>query len=208
MGPLTDVDQGGRAMSPGSHAAGDGSFARSSGIQVGRAALLIAVAVVIGLILLRRTGGGVPAPVGTNTPTTVGTIPTTGGTSLGGGPATTTRGGTTTPTAALRAPTDIKVLVANGTSTPGLAGKVSNQLHAKGYVTLASVNSTQKPASTIVYFAAGYSGDAIALAGKLSLPSTAVQAMPVPPPVPSLNGANILVVVGPDLANVSTTSTT
>ncbi len=101
------------------------------------------------------------------------------------------------------------MLVANGTSTPGLAGKVSNLIHAKGYNTLASINSSQKPPSTIVYFAPSYGTDAAALAAKLNLGASAVQAMPSPPPVATLNGAQILVVVGPDLANAgSTTSST
>jgi hypothetical protein len=196
-------------VSPGSHAAGDGSFGRSTGIQVGRAALLIGAAVVIGLLLLHRTGGAVSIGSGTSN-TTFPTIPSS--VNPGGGGTTATTAGRTTSTPAttgLRQPQDIKVLVANGTSTPGLAGKISNLVHSKGYVTLASTNSTQKPTSSIVYFQPSYSGDAAALAAKLNLPATAVQAMPQPPPVANLNGANILLVVGPDLANAaSTTSST
>jgi hypothetical protein len=196
-------------VSPGSHAADDGSFGRSAGIQAGRAALLIGVAVLIGVLLLHRSpgGGGGPVAIGTDTTTTPTLAPITspGGT---GGTTGTTRASSATTTQ-LRAPQDIKVLVANGTTTAGLAGKVSNLLHTKGYNTLASTNSTQKPTSTIVYFQPSYSADAAALAGKLGLPPTAVQAMPSPPPVANLNGANILVVVGPDLANTgSTTSST
>lgn len=198
-------------MSPGSHAAGDGSFGRSTGIQAGRAALLIAVAVVIGLLLLRHTpGGGSGTPISVGTNDTTSTLPQTTNTSVSvGGPGTTARSQATTSTAPQRAPQDIKVLVANGTSTPGLAGKISNIVHAKGYNTLASTNSTQKPAASIIYFQPSYSTDAAALAAKLSLPPTAVQATPQPPPVSNLNNANILIVVGPDLANAaSTTSST
>ncbi|MDQ6614836.1 MAG: LytR C-terminal domain-containing protein [Actinomycetota bacterium] len=198
-------------MSPASHAADDGSFARSAGIQAGRAALLIGVAVLIGVLLLHRSpgGGGVsPVAVG-DTATTATPSQTSGTTRPGGLTPTTPRAPVTTGGTSLRAPQDIKVLVANGTTTPGLAGKISNTLHAKGYNTLASTNSTEKPAGTIVYFQPSYSADAAALAGKLNLPPSAVQAMPQPPPVQNLNGANILVIVGPDLANAaSTTSST
>jgi hypothetical protein len=120
--------------------------------------------------------------------------------------------GLTTTTAPLRTPQNIKVLVANGTSTAGLAGRVSDTLHAKGYDTLSPVDSTQHPSSTIVYFEPGYGNDAAALAGKLGLPSSAVSAMPPAPPVANLNGAQILVVAGANLigssAASSTTSTT
>jgi hypothetical protein len=197
-------------VSSGSHAAGDGSFARSTGIQAGRAALLIGAALLVGALLLRHNPGGTPVKVGSGTTTTT-SSPSQTSSSFGApaGPGTTVRSPGTTATSALRAPQDIKVLVANGTSTPGLAGKVSDRVKGFGYNPLASTNSSQKPASTIVYFQPSYSNDAAALVGRFALPPTAVQAMPQPPPVANLNNANILIVVGPDLATVaSTTSTT
>jgi hypothetical protein len=196
-------------VSPGSHAAGDGSFARSTGIQAGRAALLIGAALLVGALLLRHNPGGTPVKVGSSATTTTSTSQTSSSFGAVTGPGTTVRSSSTTATAALRAPQDIKVLVANGTSTPGLAGKISDRVKGFGYNPLASTNSSQKPASTIVYFQPSYSNDAAALVGRLALPPTAVQAMPQPPPVANLNNANILIVVGPDLAAVaSTTSTT
>jgi hypothetical protein len=196
-------------VKPGSHASGDGSFGRSAGIQAGRAGLLIGVAVLIGVLLLHRGGG----PSGTGVPVVVGDTTTLPSTSVSSGPVgttgTTTKSSPTSATSQVRAPQDIKVLVANGTTTAGLAGRISNLVHTKGYITLASTNSTQKPAGTVIYFQPSYSADAAALAAKFNLPATAVQAMPSPPPVANLNGANILVVVGPDLANAgSTTSST
>ncbi len=197
-------------MSPGSHASDDGSFARSAGIQAGRAAVLIGLALLVGLILLHRSPGAPPTPVAIGESSTTRSSPAASPTTTKKATGTTARpAGTTTTTVALRAPQDIKVLVANGTSTPGLAGTVSNTLHAKGYDTLASTNATTKPAASIVHFQPGYGADAASLAAKLSLPAGAVQAMPSPPPVSSLNSADILVVAGPDLANsAATTSTT
>jgi hypothetical protein len=196
-------------VSPGSHAAGDGSFGRSTGVQAGRAALLIGLAVLIGFIFLHNTGSAPPVSAGTTGTSTFTTTPITFGS--GGGTASTTpttaRSGTTTP-ATTGQPQDIKVLVANGTSTPGVAARVSNTLHTKGYNTLASTNSTQRPTSTVIYFQPTHSGDALAMAAKLNLPATAVLAIPQPPPVANLNGANILVVVGPDLATAASTTPT
>jgi hypothetical protein len=199
-------------VSPGSHAAGDGSFARSTGIQAGRAALLIGAAVVVGALLLRHSPTATPVKVGGTA--TTGTSQSQTSSSIGGAtrPPTTAKSSNPTATAALRAPQDIKVLVANGTSTSGLASRISDRVKGFGYNPLASTNSSQKPASTIIYFQPSYSNDAAALAGRLSLAPTAVQAMPQPPPVTNLNNANILIVVGPDLASsassASTTSTT
>jgi hypothetical protein len=192
---------------PGQHAASDGSFGRSAGIQIGRAVGLIAVAAVIGIILLHRSG-----------PSSTTTVAAHGTTTTAPSHPTSTAGTTPTTTgAALRPPSSVKVLVANGTVAGGgagasqhLAGTVTQTLHAKGYDTLAAVDATQKVTASIVYFQPGYEKEAAALAQSLALPASAVQPMPAQPPVPSLNGANILVVASTDLAGsaASTTTTT
>jgi hypothetical protein len=192
---------------PGQHAASDGSFGRSAGIQVGRAVGLIAVAAVIGIILLHHNGSSA-TPVATHGSTTTTTSH----------PSSTT-GTTPTTAGAPRPPASVKVLVANGTVAGGagassqhLAGEVSTTLHGQGYDTLAAVNTTppQNVTASIVYFQPGYEREAAALAASLGLAASAVQSMPAQPPVQSLNGANILVVAGPDLARsaASTTTTT
>jgi hypothetical protein len=188
---------------PGQHAASDGSFGRSAGIQVGRAVALVAVAVVVGVILLRhnKTPSGATTVAARPTTTTVhNTHPST---------TAATQPGATTP---LRAPATVKVLVANGTVASGggsthLAGTVSTKLKGLGYNTLAAVNATQGVTASIVMFQPGYDKEAAALAQALGLPATAVQPLPTTPPVSSLFAANILVVAGPDLAQ-STGSTT
>lgn len=196
-------------MSPGSHAADDGSFGRSAGIQAGRAAVLIGVAVVIGFLLLHRSPGSTSVrtafPRSSTRPDTVGHT----GAGFGGSGVTTSTNSPTT-TATLKDPKNVKVLVANGTGSAGLAGRVSATLRTDGYVTLTPTDSTQKVTATVVYFAPNYGPEAAALAAKLSLPRSVVSAMPTPAPVTSLGGANVLVVAGPNLASSSsnTTSTT
>jgi hypothetical protein len=190
---------------PGQHAASDGSFGRSAGIQIGRAVGLIAVAAVIGIILLHHSG-----PSGT-------TVAAQGTTTAPSHPSSTPAPTPTTTSAAPRPPSSVKVLVANGTVAGGgtgvsqhLAGTVTQTLHAKGYDTLAPVDATQKVTASIVYFQPGYEREAAALAASMALPVSAVQPMPAQPPVQSLNGANILVVASTDLAASagSTTTTT
>lgn len=166
--------------------------------------VLIGLAVVIGLIFLHHEpGGGKSISLGGSSRTTLFTIPA----GIGGATTTTTKPVGTSVTVPLRPPSQIKVLVANGTEVDGLAGRISTTLHAKGYVTLTPTDSTQKPSTTSIYFEPSYSSDAAALATVLGLPTTAVQAMPQPPPVSDLPGTtDILVVAGADLAGSTTTT--
>ena len=110
-------------------------------------------------------------------------------------------------------PKDVKVLVANGTTTAGAASRVVQPLTAAGYNVLAPTDATKaaKTAtrSSVVYFTPGYDLDARFIATRLTLQPTAVQTLPATPPVANTQGANVIVVVGPDLAGSgSTTATT
>jgi hypothetical protein len=168
-------------------------------MSVGRGAILIGVAFVVGLILLQKTDKA-PKVVRTtpNVPTTTPniTFPTTS-TSLGG-----------------HAPASVKVLVANGTNTPGAASRVVPPLTAAGYNVLAPTDATKtaKAATrqSVVYYTPGYDLDAKIIATHLTLQLSAVQALPTTAPVANTQGANVIVVVGPDLAGASsgTTATT
>src|SRR5437762_1555158 len=96
----------------GRHAVADNSFARSAGSNMLRGVGLLAVAVVLGLILLNATDNGDPF----DRPVVAGRSATT-----------TTRvtrpDETTTSTAPLRPPTQVKVLTANGTETSGVGAR-------------------------------------------------------------------------------------
>lgn len=200
-------------MSPGTHAAEDGSFSRSAGIQAGRAAVLIGVAFIIGFLLLHRVPGGVSDSVGagSGSQASLPTLPTLPSQSGGRAPASTVSlpasGSATTSTT--KAPKDVKVLVANGTTTAGLASQVTESLRTKGYTTLTPTDTSAHVTTSMVYFEPGYGSDAAALATKLGLAASAVSAMPTPSPVPALGTANVLVVAGPNLNTAAgTTSTT
>jgi hypothetical protein len=190
---------------PGQHAASDGSFGRSAGIQIGRAVGLIAIAALIGIILLHHNGPTSATTVSAHATTT--TAPSHASSTTATTP--------TTTSAAPRPPSSVKVLVANGTVAGGgagasqhLAGTVSTTLKGQGYNTLAPVDATQKVTASIVYFQPGYEKEAAVLAQSLALPVSAVQSMPAQPPVPALNGANILVVASTDLAKPAGSTTT
>jgi len=65
---------------------------------------------------------------------------------------------------------------------------------------LAASNTTNAATASNVYFNPGFDREARVVAQLLGLPDSAVQAMPTPPPVSDTRGADVIVVVGPDLA--------
>jgi hypothetical protein len=184
---------------PGRHAAGDGSFTRSAGAVGIRGAGLLLVAVILGVVLLNAADDG-PGPA---------VIAASGNKATS---TTTTRAPvSTTTTVAVRPAEQVKVLAANGTVTRGLGTRATEKLKALSYNALAPTDATKKPATTsTVYWAVGYQPEARAIAQQLGLPETAVQPLGNPPPVVNVGVANIIVVVGDDLAKTLpvTTSTT
>ncbi|MDQ1375063.1 MAG: LytR cell envelope-related transcriptional attenuator [Actinomycetota bacterium] len=189
-------------MKRGRHAAGDGSFARSASVNAGRGAILIAVAVLIGFVLLHDLDRGGVSNVVTSrprstTPRSTAPLPTI--------PAT-----TTTPA---HAPKDVKVLVVNGTTVAGAASRVAQPLKVNGYNVLRAVDASAAikaatKASAVYYVTRDYEKDAKALQAALALPPTPVTAVPTPPPAPEVSQANVVIVVGPDLARAGTSATT
>lgn len=174
----------------GRHAADDGSFARSAGGAVVRGAALVAVAVLIGALLLARgldEGELVSADDGGSEDggeQTDGTTP--GGTAVS----------TTTTQPPPRAPADVRILVANGSGVPGAAGRRTDELATAGYTTLEPANAAPAPA-TAIYYAEGFQAEATAVGTALGAAAGAVQPLPEPPPVDPLD-ANVVVVLGPD----------
>lgn len=186
-------------MRRGRHAADDGSFGRSTSTALGRGLLLLGAAVILGVVLLARVDSPadeeqVEVGSGTEEATTT-TVPRS-----------------TTTTAPMRAPKDVKVLTANGTDVKGVGGRVKDKLLAAGYNALQATDTTTKPQNSAVYYAAGLQREAAAVAQLLSIAPSAVLAMPATAPVADLKGAEVLVVVGPDVAAqhalASTTTTT
>lgn len=95
------------------------------------------------------------------------------------------------------------VLVANASGVSGSAGKLSDQLKAKGFVTIEAVNAapgTPAQSTTVVYSVPGYEAGANSVAAVLG----GVDVLPMPSPVPvdgaSLGSASVLVMLGSDLA--------
>jgi hypothetical protein len=160
-------------------------------MQTLRGAILLAVAVVVGVVLLRTAPNEASSVSTSRSPHT--TLPRLPSPSSGGGP---------TTAGVAHQPSQVTVLVANGTRVTGAASRVKNVLLQAGYNTLAPTDATSTDATaTAVEFAPGYQADAAAIASTLSLPASAAQPIPTPAPVSDTKGANVIVVVGTDLAS-------
>ena len=201
-----------------------GRAGRSSGdrVVVGRALVLLAVALVLGIVLIGVAArppvlaGTSPTTTTTTTAPAAGTTTTVPGSPTTAPPASTTAprststsrattttrrrsGGTTTTTTTVPR-SSVKVLVANGTTTPGAAGHYTQVLSGQGWATQAPANASATASSSTVYYAAGQMASASTIATSLGLSSADVQPLTSSVPVSGTSGASIVLVVGPDLA--------
>lgn len=188
-----------------------GAFGPGAQGAAGRGLVLIAVAVIIGIVLLWQglddgDGGDVQAGGTDSAATDAGTdgagddggdaAPADGGedgtdtTDAGGGTDTpATDGGedgtdTTQPsTATPRPPETVMVLVANGSGVQGAAGTVTDKLLAQNYNALDPANAEPTDTSKI-YYRSGYDVDAQEIARIVGATPDLVQSMPDPVAVP------------------------
>ena len=172
---------------------------------------LVVLAVVVGALLMpsatRTSASATGTAVAAGTPS--GGAGATTSTTAAPGTTTTTahRATTTTTFAPTVSPSSIKVLVANGTNTNGAAASVSAFLSGKGFVTGKPANALTTVSATQVYAVNGAVADAQEVAQALGLGSSSVEPTSMPAPVSSTGGANVVVIVGPDVLSRSSTST-
>ena len=135
--------------------------------------------------------------------------PTTSGTVAGTSVSTTTTA-TTHPTTTTTTvpPSHVPVLVANASGITGAAGAVSTQLQTAGWDVLPPVNASTQVTKSNVYYVAGQQKAAEAVATTLKLPASAVVPYTTSAPVSAIGTAEVLVVVGPDLADKSAATST
>ncbi len=191
--------------------AGDDPPGRSAAVVIGRAIPLLVVAVALGAILLAYSPAPGVSPAASSSPA----APTssTGPGATGSGSTltpTTPPPGTTTPASV--PPSKVKTVVANATSVNGAASRVGSTLRTAGYDVLATTNASSKAPSSQVYYVAGYAEAAGLVATRLGLSPNSVLSLPSPSPVSDTRGADVVVVIGPELASgsasKSSTSTT
>ncbi|HET8618575.1 MAG TPA: LytR C-terminal domain-containing protein [Acidimicrobiales bacterium] len=159
-----------------------------------RGVVLVAVAAVLGFFLLRAiddSGSGievadVPDTETSDTPADEGEEPPASDTTAAPEP---------------RPPGEVTIIVANASGVQGAATDQTEALGAAGYLYAPAGNAPEgtELANTEILPAAGFEAEAARLATELGLPPEAVKQMTDPPPV-DLAGANILVLLGSDLA--------
>ena len=197
---------------------GGGGLGPSNAAAAPRALLLIAVAVVLGLVMLWKgldtTPGIAVSPVATDDGSagSVGMVeegpadlPMADEPVATTTPAPTTTTSTTAVPAPTRPPNQVRVLVANGSGVPRGAATVTDVLSPAGYTTLPPANATPTDTSGI-YYRSGYSGDARAVM-ELVAPSNPDLILPLPAggldvPDATLDrvaNANVVVILGADL---------
>jgi hypothetical protein len=171
-------------------------------INPARGAALVVVAVLLGLVLLRNgldTSEVVTSSNGDDTSTDGGDD---------GGDAATDSDEETTTTLATRSPSEVAVVVLNGTSVGGAAGKYSTALASAGYQMLDPSDAATKIPATQVFFTPGFELEAAAVALAAGAPGTVTPtALPTPPPG-EVAGANVVLVIGADLASLTPTTVT
>ncbi|HEV7886113.1 MAG TPA: LytR C-terminal domain-containing protein [Acidimicrobiales bacterium] len=192
-------------MRPGRYAAEDGSFRRSAGMAAGRGALLLLVAVLLGIVLLNKTD---------DTPdTTVSQTRSTDTTTRRGAATTTTLPATTT-TLPAHDPASVKVLPVNGTATSGMGGRAKDVLLGARYNALTPTDAKNKPVkTTVVFYAPGYQPDAQNIARLLNIAAPNLQPMPVDragivKDAHNVAAAHVILVVGDDVAATLPAATT
>jgi hypothetical protein len=153
---------------------------------------IVVVALVIGVLVLpSATRAPLPAAASTAASTTTTTVASSGGHGHH----------STTTTSTTIAPASIHVLVANATTTNGVAGDVTAYLASKGFGTLTATNALVKVPASEIFTVGGATADVQAVAAALTLPATSIEPAASSAPVSSTAGANVVVIVGPDLAS-------
>src|SRR6187455_1688910 len=175
-------------MSRQQRGGGRGDVARGAGYAAFLGAMLIGVAVIIGIVLLQigdndNNGPSAGAQPTASTSTTTTTSPST----------TSTTGSSTT---AARSPSQVHLIVLNGGAPTGEAAHTASGLKLKGYTSQDDANTwtDHEQSGNTVYCRAGLEREGTALAtnvegAKLSIP------YPTPAP-PFTDGTDCVVVVG------------
>jgi len=108
---------------------------------------------------------------------------------------------TTETTVPVKTPAEVTVIVLNGTSVSGAAGKYSTAIGTAGYQMLEPGDASTKIPVTAVFFTAGFERELAAGAPATVTPA----ALPAPPPG-EVGAANVVVVIGADLASLTPTT--
>jgi hypothetical protein len=94
----------------------------------------------------------------------------------------------------------VSVVVANATSTNGLAGHYTTVLQGGGWNLQPAANATTSEATSAVYYAAGQQAAAQEVAAAIGVKPQQVLPLTTAAPVSGATGVDVVVVIGQDLA--------
>lgn len=161
-------------------------------LSLGKALAVVVVALAIGIYLMQLGGGPAVARVAAPSPA-ASTAPA--------GSASTPAPTTTVPAATAGAPNAaVKVLVANASQTTGVAAYYTHALATDGWGTLTPTTALTVESTATVDYQPGQEASAAEVASELGLPSSAVAAVSAATPVDLTPAADVVVVVGLNLA--------
>lgn len=92
---------------------------------------------------------------------------------------------------------EVRVLVANGTTVCGAAGRLATSLSAQGYNVLPAVNADNAAEISSVYYVDQYGADAGVVASLIQVPSSQVLPLPASPPT-APGDAHVVIHIGAD----------
>jgi hypothetical protein len=167
---------------------------QTQGTRVVRAAFVLVVMVVIGILVIPSATRAPKSPTSATAASHHSTPPP---------PTTSTTRPKTTPTVPTVPRAAIIVLVANGTNTADGAGTVRSWLGSHGFnISKFPAYDTTKPQSADAVYVVGNGTPTMAdeVAAALALGAGVVAPVGQTPPVPTSTGADIVVVLGTDLA--------
>ena len=189
------------------------SVVRAAGVL----ALFVAAVAILVAVGTRPSVSGAPSSAQTTVPTTTPTTtPGAGGSTTTTAPAATTttttthhgkKGSGSTTTTTTVPPSTVSVVVANATSTNGLAAHYSTVIGAGGWSMKAPIDAATSEATSAVYYAPGFQPEAAAIASSIGVKSTQVLPVSSATPVSATSGLDVIVVIGQDLASTTTTTT-
>lgn len=162
---------------------------RNVAFSAARGAGLVAVAVIIGIVLLQVIDDGTSGPIGDRGNGGKGGAATSSTTARGGSSTTsTTKAGTPA-----KLPAQVSVLVLNGSGQPGAATRQTNALKSKGYQTLTPADAPKRQ-GTVVYAKPTFDRECATVATNVA-GNPKVEPIPSPPPTGS-DKANCVVILG------------
>ncbi|MGZ6975958.1 MAG: LytR C-terminal domain-containing protein [Acidimicrobiia bacterium] len=163
-------------------------FGRSVAFSAARGAMLVGLAVIIGIVLLQVIDDGTSGPIGDGG-SNASAGGTTNTTSSSAGSSSTSS--TTAAASPVKPPAQVSVLVLNGSGRPGAATAQTNTLKAKGYQTGTPADAPKRT-ENIVYFKAGFDRECTTVAASVD-GAPKVEAMPSPAPTGSENSSCVVI---------------